>query len=110
MAEWKSAPARVRRVAAGGTLPGVIVFLSSCASAFGGHVGWGRALASGVLQFFLFSVVGRLVLGAGASALGLVGAPRFGFASLVGWSRPCHADGSDHNGGWVCRSRARDRF
>ena len=64
IAEWKSAPAGVRRVAICGTLLGVIVFLSFGASAFSGHVGWGRALASGVLQFVLlwfvsFSVQGR---------------------------------------------------
>jgi len=64
MAELKSAPARVKRVAACGGLLGVIVLLSFCASAFTGHVGWGRALASGVLQFLLlwfvsFSVQAR---------------------------------------------------
>ena len=64
MTELKSAPARVKRVAACGALLGVIVLLSFCASAFTGHVGWGRALASGVLQFLLlwfvsFSVQAR---------------------------------------------------
>ena len=64
MAELKSAPALVKRVAACGALLGVIVLLSFCASAFTGHVGWGRALASGVLQFLLlwfisFSVQAR---------------------------------------------------
>jgi len=64
MAELKSAPARVKRVAGFGALLGVIVFLSFCASALAGHVGWGRALGSGVLQFLLlwfvsFSVQAR---------------------------------------------------
>ncbi len=53
MAELKSAPARVKRVAGFGALLGLVVFLSFCASAFTGHVGWGRALASGALQFVL---------------------------------------------------------
>lgn len=64
MAELKNAPARVKRVAGFGALLGVLVLLSFCASAFTGHVGWGRALASGVLQFLLlwfvsFSVQAR---------------------------------------------------
>jgi len=53
MAELKNAPARVKRVAGFGALLGLIVLLSFCASAFAGHVGWGRALASGVVQFLL---------------------------------------------------------
>jgi hypothetical protein len=53
MAELKNAPARVKRVAGFGALLGLIVLLSFCASAFAGHVGWGRALASGILQFVL---------------------------------------------------------
>lgn len=64
MAELKAAPAHVKRVAGFGALLGVLVLLSFCASAFTGHVGWGRALASGVLQFVLlwfvsFSVQAR---------------------------------------------------
>ena len=64
MAELKNAPTRVKRVAGFGALLGVLVLLSFCASAFAGHVGWGRALASGVLQFLLlwlasFSVQAR---------------------------------------------------
>ena len=64
MAELKNAPACVKRVAGFGALLGVIVLLSFCASAFTGHVGWGRALASGILQFLLlwyvsFSVQAR---------------------------------------------------
>jgi hypothetical protein len=53
MAELKNAPSQVKRVAGFGALLGLIVLLSFCASAFSGHVGWGRALASGVLQFLL---------------------------------------------------------
>jgi hypothetical protein len=53
LAQLKSAPARVKRVASLGALLGGIVLLSFCASAFTGHVGWGRALASGILQFLL---------------------------------------------------------
>lgn len=53
IAESKNAPARVKRVAGFGALLGLIVLLSFCASAFSGHVGWGRALASGVFQFIL---------------------------------------------------------
>ena len=64
IAELKNAPARVKRVAGFGALLGVLVVLSFCASAFAGHVGWGRALASGVLQLLLlwfvsFSVQAR---------------------------------------------------
>jgi hypothetical protein len=53
LAQLKSAPARLKRVASLGALLGGIVLLSFCASAFTGHVGWGRALASGILQFLL---------------------------------------------------------
>jgi hypothetical protein len=53
IAELKNAPKRVKRVAGFGTLLGVLVFFSFCASAFAGHVGWGRALASGAVQFLL---------------------------------------------------------
>jgi hypothetical protein len=53
MAELKNAPARVKRVARFGALLGVIVLLSFCAAAFAGHVGWGRALASGAVQLLL---------------------------------------------------------
>lgn len=53
MEQLKSAPPRVRRVAGFGALLGVVVLLSFCASAFMGHVGWGRALASGIIQFVL---------------------------------------------------------
>jgi hypothetical protein len=53
MANLKNAPAEVKRVAGFGALLGVLVFFSFCASAFAGHTGWGRALASGVLQFLL---------------------------------------------------------
>jgi hypothetical protein len=64
MEQMKSAPSRVKCVAGFGALLGVIVLLSFCASAFTGHVGWGRALASGFLQFLLlwfvsFSVQAR---------------------------------------------------
>lgn len=64
MAELKNAPTRVKRVAGFGALLGFLVLLSFCASAFTGHVGWGRAVASGVLQFLLlwfvsFSVQAR---------------------------------------------------
>lgn len=64
LAEWKSSPTSVKQLAIGGTLLGVIVFLSFGASAFSGYVGWGRALASGVFQLFLlwfvsFSVQAR---------------------------------------------------
>ena len=64
MAELKNAPARVKRVSGFGALLGVLVFFSFCASTFTGHVGWGRALVSGVLQFLLlwfvsFSVQAR---------------------------------------------------
>jgi hypothetical protein len=64
LAQLKSAPARVKRVAGLGALLGGIVLLSFCASAFTGYVGWGRALASGILQFLLlwfvsFSVQAR---------------------------------------------------
>jgi hypothetical protein len=64
MAELRNAPARVKRVGGFGTLLGFIVLLSFCASAFSGHVGWGRALASGIFQFILlwfvsFSILGR---------------------------------------------------
>lgn len=53
MAELKNAPARVKRVAGFGALLGLMIFLGFCASAFTGHVGWGKALASGALQFLL---------------------------------------------------------
>jgi hypothetical protein len=53
VAELKNAPVRVKRVAGFGALLGILVLLSFCASAFTGHVGWGRALASGVVQFLL---------------------------------------------------------
>ena len=64
MEQLKSAPTRVKRVAGFGAILGVIVLLSFCASAFTGHVGWGRALASGIIQFLLlwfvsFSVQAR---------------------------------------------------
>ena len=54
MAELKNAPVRVRRVAGFGALLGFVLFLRFCASAFAGHVTWGRAVASGVVQFLLF--------------------------------------------------------
>lgn len=54
MAEMKNAPARVKRVAGFGALLGFILFLRFCASAFAGHVTWGTAIASGVVQFVLF--------------------------------------------------------
>ena len=62
--ELKNAPPRVKRVAGFGALLGVVVLLSFCASAFAGHVTWGRAIASGVVQFLLlwfvsFSVQAR---------------------------------------------------
>jgi hypothetical protein len=53
LAELKNAPMPVRRIAGIGALLGLIVFFSFCASAFSGHTGWGRALASGVIQFLL---------------------------------------------------------
>src|SRR3954465_5904470 len=53
MAELKNAPLSVKRVAGFGALLGFIVLLGFCASAFAGHVGWGRALASGVVQLLL---------------------------------------------------------
>ena len=53
MAELKNAPVRVKRVAGLGTLLGIVVLLSFCASAFSGYVGWGRALVTGVVQFLL---------------------------------------------------------
>jgi hypothetical protein len=62
IAEFKKAPARVKRVAGFGTLLGVIVLLCFCASAFAGHVGWGRALLSGVLQLLLLWFVSFSVL------------------------------------------------
>lgn len=54
MAEFRSAPTRVKRVAGFGAFLGLVVLLGFCASAFAGHVGWGRALAAGMLQFSLF--------------------------------------------------------
>ncbi len=53
LAQLQSAPAKVKRLAVFGSLLGIIVLLSFCASAFAGHVGWGRALASGIVQFLL---------------------------------------------------------
>ncbi len=54
IAELKNAPVRVRRVAGVGALLGLILLLRFCASAFAGHLTWGRAIASGIVQFLLF--------------------------------------------------------
>ena len=61
LAALRSAPVRVKRVAGFGALLGFLVLLSFCASAFTGHVGWGRALASGGVQFLLLWIVSASV-------------------------------------------------
>jgi len=54
MAELKNVPVRVKRVAGFGALLGFLILLNFCASAFTGRISWGRALASGVVQFLMF--------------------------------------------------------
>jgi hypothetical protein len=54
IAELKSAPVRVRRAAGFGTMVGFALLLRFVASAFAGHVSFGRAIVSGIAQFLLF--------------------------------------------------------
>src|SRR5205809_1741218 len=51
--ELRTAPVGVRRLALFGTLLGLLILLRFCASAFAGHVGWGRAIFSALAQFLL---------------------------------------------------------
>ena len=51
--ELRTAPVKVRRLSLFGTMLGLTIVLRFCASAFAGHVSWGRALFSGGVQFLL---------------------------------------------------------
>jgi hypothetical protein len=61
IAELKNAPVPVKWIACASAVLGLLVWLGFLASAFAGHIGWGRAFVTGLLQFLFIWLAGIAV-------------------------------------------------